>query len=149
MNPIAGRIAISLLAALLPSAFVSSQAPLQRSIAITVDDLPAVSSGYMLAQDVLTLTGKLVGILHDQKIPAVGFVNEVKLYNTGQVDDRIRALNLWLENGLELGNHTFAHTSLNRVPLQTWHEDVERGETVTRVLLAQHKLQLRYLRHPS
>jgi hypothetical protein len=48
-------------------------------------------------------------------------------------------LNLWLENGLELGNHTFAHTSLNRVPLQTWQEDVERGETVTRMLLASTK----------
>ena len=148
MNPIAGRIAISLLAALLSSAFLFAQAPSPRSIAITVDDLPAVSSGYMPAQDVLTLTAKLVGILHDQKIPAVGFVNEVKLYKTGEVDDRIRALNQWLENGLELGNHTFAHTSLNRVPLQTWQEDVERGETVTRMLLAQHKMQLRYFRHP-
>src|SRR5262252_8628441 len=123
-----GRIAISLLAAVFPSALLLAQAPSHRSIAITVDDLPAVSSGYLSAQDVLTLTAKLVGILHDQKIPAVGFVNEVKLYNTGEVDDRIRALNLWLENGLELGNHTFAHTSLNRVPLQTWQEDVVRGE---------------------
>jgi hypothetical protein len=89
MNPIAGRIAISLLAALLPSAFVFAQAPSRRSIAITVDDLPAVSSGYLSAHDVLTLTARLVGTLHDQKIPAVGFVNEVKLYKTGEVDDRI------------------------------------------------------------
>ena len=67
MNPIARRMAISLLAALLPSAFLFAQAPSNRSIAITVDDLPAVSSGYMSAQDVLTLTAKLVGLLHDQR----------------------------------------------------------------------------------
>ncbi|HTQ98247.1 MAG TPA: polysaccharide deacetylase family protein, partial [Candidatus Acidoferrum sp.] len=74
--------------------------------------------------------------------------NEQKLYKFGEVDDRIKALNLWVENGFELGNHTFAHTSLNRVPLPVWEEDVERGETVTRALLAQHKMKLRYLRHP-
>lgn len=148
MNPIAGRIAISLLFALAHGASLFAQAPSHRSIAITVDDLPAVSSGSMSAQDVLNLTSKLVGILHDQKIPAVGFVNEEKLYKTDQVDDRIRALNLWLDYGLELGNHTFAHTSLNRTPLQAWQEDVVRGETVTRMLLTEHKMQLRYFRHP-
>jgi peptidoglycan/xylan/chitin deacetylase (PgdA/CDA1 family) len=151
MNPIPGKIAIrTLLAASLLSMSSSlfAQAPPHRSIAITIDDLPASSSSYMSAQDVLAMTAKLLGTLHEQKIPAVGFVNEGKLYKTGEVDDHIRALNLWLENGLELGNHTFAHTSLNRVPLQDWEEEVVRGETVTRMLLTQHKMHLRYFRHP-
>jgi peptidoglycan/xylan/chitin deacetylase (PgdA/CDA1 family) len=120
----------------------------QRGIAITVDDLPAGAANSMKAADVLDMTRKLVGTLHDQKIPAVGFVNEQKLYKTGEVDDRIKALSLWVENGFELGNHTFAHTSLNKVTLQAWEEEVIRGETVTRLLLAQHQMQLRYLRHP-
>jgi peptidoglycan-N-acetylglucosamine deacetylase len=94
------------------------------------------------------MTAKLLGPLRDQKVPVVGFVNEQKLYKTGEVDDRIKALNLWLDAGFELGNHTFAHTSLNRATLQAWEEDVVRGETVTRLLMAQHKMRLRYLRHP-
>jgi polysaccharide deacetylase len=76
------------------------------------------------------------------------FVNEKRLYKQGQVDERIEALNLWLEDGFDLGNHTFAHTSLNRAPLQAWEEDVTRGETVTQMLLAEHKMKLRYFRHP-
>jgi peptidoglycan-N-acetylglucosamine deacetylase len=123
-------------------------APPQRSIAITIDDLPAGAANSMTASEILEMTITLLKTLRDQKVPAVGFVNEQKLYKTGEVDDRIKALNLWLDNGFDLGNHTFAHTSLNRVPLQAWEEEVIRGETVTRQLLAQHKMKLRYLRHP-
>jgi peptidoglycan/xylan/chitin deacetylase (PgdA/CDA1 family) len=135
----------SLLLLNLPS--LAQNAP-QRAIAITVDDLPAGAANSMTAADLLDMTRKLVGTLHDQKIPAVGFVNEQKLFKIGEVDDRIKALSLWVESGFELGNHTFAHTSLNKVTLQAWEEEVIRGETVTRLLLAQHKMKLRYLRHP-
>ena len=120
----------------------------QRAVAITIDDLPAGAANSMAASDILEMTNKLLATLKEQKVPAVGFVNEQKLYKTGEVDDRIKALNLWLDNGFELGNHTFAHTSLNKVPLQAWEEEVVRGETVTRLLLAQHKMKMRYLRHP-
>jgi len=64
------------------------------------------------------------------------------------VDERIKALNLWLDYGFELGNHTFSHLSLNRATLPAWEDDVIRGETVTKILLAQHNLKMRYLRHP-
>jgi peptidoglycan-N-acetylglucosamine deacetylase len=96
----------------------------------------------------LEMTTKLVGTLHQQNIPVVAFVNEQKLYKLGEVDDRIKSLNLWLDNGFELGNHTYSHASLNKVGLQVWEEEVVRGETVTRLLMAQHKMKERYLRHP-
>jgi peptidoglycan/xylan/chitin deacetylase (PgdA/CDA1 family) len=55
---------------------------------------------------------------------------------------------MWLDAGFELGNHTFAHTSLNKAGLKDFEEAVIQGETVTRLLLAQHNKQLRYFRHP-
>jgi len=125
-----------------------AQTTLQRAIAITIDDLPAGAANSMTGGEIVEMTTKLLGTLREQKVPAVGFVNEQKLYKLGEVDDRIKALNLWLDDGFDLGNHTFAHTSLNRVTLQAWEEEVLRGETVTRLLLAQHKMKLRYLRHP-
>ena len=45
-------------------------------------------------------------------------------------DDRIKALSMWLDYGFELGNHTFSHASLNRVPLKQWEEEVIRGEAL-------------------
>jgi len=130
--------------------FANAQAPqkLDRQVAITIDDLPAGMADRMPAADITAMTDKLLGTLRDQKIPVVGFVNERKLYKTGEVDERIKALQMWIDYGFELGNHTFSHASLNQVGLKAWEEEVVRGETVTRALLAPRKMKLRYFRHP-
>src|SRR5205807_430989 len=120
-----------------------------RQIAITIDDLPAAASSAMTGAAIVQMTAKLLAALQQERVPAVGFVNERKLYHKwGEVDERIRALNMWLDAGFELGNHTFGHTSLNKAGLKDFEESVVRGETVTRLLLAQHKMKLRYFRHP-
>jgi peptidoglycan-N-acetylglucosamine deacetylase len=119
-----------------------------REVAITIDDLPAGGASWMSATMITDMTTKLLTTLRDQKVPVVGFVNEKKLYKTGEVDERIKALRMWLDYGFELGNHTYSHSSLNQVGLKAWEEDVIRGETVTTLLLAEHKMKLRYFRHP-
>ncbi|MBV9622800.1 MAG: polysaccharide deacetylase family protein [Acidobacteria bacterium] len=127
---------------------LQAQNPSHRQLAVTIDDLPAADASFMSASEILEMTTKLLGTLRAQKVPIVGFVNERKLYKFGEIDDRIKALNMWLDYGFELGNHTFSHASLNRVGLKQWEEEIVRGETVTRMLLGQHNLQLRYFRHP-
>ncbi len=119
-----------------------------RQVAITIDDLPAGMADRLPAADITAMTTKLLGTLRDQKIPVVGFVNEKKLYKPGEVDERIKALQMWLDYGFELGNHTFSHASLNQVGLKAWEDDVIQGESVTRMLLAPRKMKLRYFRHP-
>ena len=127
---------------------LSLLAQAERAVAITIDDLPASDAGHMSATSILEMTGKILATLSQQKVPAVGFVNEKKLYTTGEVDQRIKALSMWVDSGFELGNHTYSHASLNQVGLKAWEEEVVRGETVTRMLLEQHKLKLRFFRHP-
>jgi peptidoglycan/xylan/chitin deacetylase (PgdA/CDA1 family) len=119
-----------------------------REVAITIDDLPAGAANMMTAATITEMTTKLLTTLRDQKVPVVGFVNEKKLYKFGEVDERIKALRMWLDYGFELGNHTFSHTSLNQVGLQVWEDDVVQGESVTRLLLAEHSMKLRDFRHP-
>jgi peptidoglycan-N-acetylglucosamine deacetylase len=120
-----------------------------RQIAITIDDLPAAASNSMTGAAIAEMTAKLLAALQQEKVPAVGFVNERKLYHKwGEVDQRIGALNQWLDAGFELGNHTFGHTSLNQVSLKEFEESVIQGETVIRLLMAQHGKKLRYFRHP-
>jgi len=119
-----------------------------RAVAITIDDLPAGAANSLPAATITEMTAKLLGTLRDQKVPVVGFVNEKKLYKFGEVDERIKALRMWLDYGFELGNHTFSHASLNRVGLKAWQDDVVQGESVTRLLLEEHKMKLRYFRHP-
>lgn len=126
----------------------------ERAVAVTFDDLPAPAAG-VVANDVVSLrenTRKLLAAITAHKIPAVGFVNEGKLALTGEtaVDAEARAglLAMWLEAGLELGNHTYSHRSLNRTPLAEFQQDVVRGEPVTRRLLEARGKTLRYFRHP-
>ena len=139
-----------ILAACIISGSTTAKAATQpdRQVAITIDDLPAANAAFMDAATITDLTSRLVATLRDEKIPAVGFVNEKRLYKRGEVDERIKALAMWLDSGLELGNHTFAHTSLNQAGLKAFEDDVIQGETVTRMLLAEHKMKLRYFRHP-
>jgi peptidoglycan-N-acetylglucosamine deacetylase len=122
--------------------------PPDRQVAITVDDLPAGAADSMTGAAIDAMTAKLVGALREQKIPAVGFVNAGKLFKPGEADARIQALQIWLDNGFELGNHTYSHASLNRVGLRAWEDDVIEGEPILRQLLADHQMKLRYLRHP-
>jgi len=119
-----------------------------RQVAITIDDLPAGNAKFMSGAEIADMNSRLLAKLREQRIPAVGFVNESKLYKLGEVDERIKALAMWLDSGFELGNHTFAHTSLNQAGLKAFEEDVIQGEVVTRWLAAQHKMKLRYFRHP-
>ena len=119
-----------------------------RQVAITIDDLPAGAAYNMSGTEITDMTSRLLKILRDQKVPAVGFVNEKKLYKLGEVDERIKALSMWVDSGFELGNHTFSHASLNQVGLKAWEDEIVQGETVTRLLLAQHNMKLRYFRHP-
>jgi peptidoglycan-N-acetylglucosamine deacetylase len=122
--------------------------PPDRQVAITVDDLPAAASERMSGAEIDEMTSKLVGTLRDQKVPAVGFVNASKLFKRGEVDERIKALQIWLDNGFELGNHTYTHASLNRVGLKAWEDEVIEDEPILKQLLAEHHMKLRYLRHP-
>ncbi|HYP02315.1 MAG TPA: hypothetical protein VER76_19150, partial [Pyrinomonadaceae bacterium] len=57
-------------------------------------------------------------------------------------------LKMWIDAGLELGNHTFGHASFYRTPLEAFQQQVTDGEPVTRSLLAARGMKLRYFRHP-
>lgn len=115
----------------------------RREVAVTFDDLPASQSNRELSE----INRKLVKSITSHKIPAVGFVNERKLYVRGETDARIDLLRMWIDAGLELGNHTFSHIQIDNNPLAAYKDDVIRGETVTRMLLLEKGMKLRYFRH--
>jgi peptidoglycan-N-acetylglucosamine deacetylase len=122
--------------------------PAKRTVAVTFDDLPAMNSESLTGAEIVTLTRTLTETLCSHNVPAVGFVNEIKLYRPAEVHLRSQALEMWLAAGLELGNHTFSHISLNCVSIEEWKDNVVRGETLIRSLLATKGIALRYFRHP-
>ena len=117
-----------------------------RTVAVTFDDLPGVVPGGL--QPLTGVTNRLLDHITTNDIPAVGFVNEAKLERPGEKDARIALLQQWVDAGLELGNHSYAHRSFHTTPLDTYMADVLRGEVVTRRLLAERGMTPRYYRHP-
>ncbi len=49
---------------------------------------------------------------------------------------------------MDLGNHTYSHFDLHRMPLEDFQKDVVRGEETTKALLESRGKTLRYFRHP-
>jgi peptidoglycan/xylan/chitin deacetylase (PgdA/CDA1 family) len=122
----------------------------QRAVAVTFDDLPTVSVVPLDMAEREALTARLLGAIGRHRVPAIGFVNESKLADsTGAIDQRaVALLRKWLDGGLELGNHTWSHPDLHRIPLADFEADLLHGEQVTRRLLAERGKVPRYFRHP-
>src|SRR5581483_11962655 len=143
-----GSVLVLCLVSLVAVAQSVAGQPRDRQVAVTIDDLPAGSANLLSSDAIAAITWRLLSTLREQRVPVVGFVNEKSLFKFGDVDHRIALLRMWLDWGFELGNHTYSHSSLNHVGLRAWEDDVIKGETVTRLLLADHKMTLRYFRHP-
>ena len=121
------------------------QAPVSRSVALTFDDLPATGNLASMQET----TSKLLRILTEEQVPATGFVNEISLFVGNELAARTALLEAWLDAGFDLGNHTFSHVAIDRVPFETYKADLIRGEVVTRRLLVARGRRLRYFRHPQ
>lgn len=120
-----------------------------RRVAITFDDLPVVSRLYTEDAEQARLTQRLLAAVRAQRVPAIGFVNEGKLYRDGVLDSgQVALLRLWTAAGFELGNHTYSHLDLHTTPFGDFARDFVRGDSVTRRVLADVGGQPRYFRHP-
>jgi peptidoglycan/xylan/chitin deacetylase (PgdA/CDA1 family) len=93
------------------------------------------------------MTTQLLKPCRDQQVPVIGFVNEGRQAELG-VDGLSQILDLWLDSGADLGNHSYSHLNINNVPLDEYTADIVRGEPILRAALAAHSRTLRYYRHP-
>ena len=121
----------------------------KKQICITIDDLPVVSYGITDIKYQTNLTADLLAHLHQKKIPAIGFVNEMKLFpNDNYSENQVGILKMWLNAGLDLGNHTFAHKDYNNTPFEEYTEGILKGEKITKNLLEESGKKMKYFRHP-
>jgi peptidoglycan/xylan/chitin deacetylase (PgdA/CDA1 family) len=118
----------------------------QKQICVTVDDLPTVAYG---ENNELEITKKLIQHFNKYEIPTVGFVNEGQLfYNNKLVPRKLNLLKHWVENGYELGNHTYSHLDYNNSSVEKFTKEVTKGAILTKPLSKEFNLPWRYFRHP-
>lgn len=134
------------LTALLLSAIAVSGAA--REVAITFDDLPRGADGAERSIEAIrAMTKDLVRPFRETGIPFAGFVNQGSRVDFGPEGLR-EILDIWLEAGAELGNHTHSHLNINSTTLADYTADITRGEPVVEAALTARNRTLRYFRHP-
>jgi len=144
----ARRQYVYLLTLALGSAGGARAQAVERAVAFTFDDLPVAR--FSSLSDVHAITTRLLGHIRTQRIPAIGFVNEVKLEGPPhEREGRVALLQAWLDQGLELGNHTYSHMRLYDASLEAFQADVLRGERVTSRLMSARGGRPRFFRHPT
>lgn len=121
----------------------------ERRIALTFDDLPWVMNRNEPPPDLDKQYAHLIASLKQTGVPAIGFVNDGKLYQQETLrPERIRMLEDWLDAGLELGNHTAWHGDLHALGLPGFQNDILLGERHLKPLLEKRGLTPRWFRHP-
>lgn len=121
----------------------------EKKLCITVDDIPTITYNANSIDLENEITRKFMATFQKHKIPAIGYVVGGQLYKNGEIDsNKLAILNRWLENGYDLGNHTFSHYDYNKVSDSIFFLDIIKGETITRPLMKKYNKELKYFRHP-
>ena len=121
----------------------------EKEVAITIDDLPFVGCANYDLNTLKELTGKLMNSLKENNVPAIGFVVEERMYKNDKIDTgRVSLLKMWLDAGMELGNHTYSHPSLNSISLQDYEQDFLKGNNVVKALMSERGQTEKYFRYP-
>jgi peptidoglycan/xylan/chitin deacetylase (PgdA/CDA1 family) len=115
-------------------------------IALTFDDLPSAQDEPVEKQR--DINDRILKALNKFNAPAIGFVNEGKLYVENQIKEKTAILKSWLDNGQVLGNHTYSYNSLSKTKLNEFETDVIKGSIVSKRLMKNAGLEYRYFRHP-
>jgi peptidoglycan/xylan/chitin deacetylase (PgdA/CDA1 family) len=93
------------------------------------------------------MTERLLQPFRDGKIPVIGFVNAGRQVDFGP-DGLRQILDLWLDAGADLGNHSYSHLNINNVSLKEYTADIVKGEPFLRATLSARGKKLEFYRHP-
>jgi peptidoglycan/xylan/chitin deacetylase (PgdA/CDA1 family) len=125
--------------------------PVERTVALTFDDLPFVGApaGDLCdAARARALTSDFVTMLQALEAPATVFVNAGKVCEAVRDVLLPQLLDQWLDAGFEVGNHTLSHPNPNRITAEAYLADGDAGATVLRETLARRGRALTWYRHP-
>ena len=114
-------------------------------VLITVDDLP-IAAGRLHPDDAgrERLTRDLLAVLRKHGIQAVGFVTWRNVRDAAGE----RLLDLWLNDGHELGNHSYTHPDYPRTETGAYVADMEMARATLGAFLETRGRHLRFFRFP-
>jgi peptidoglycan/xylan/chitin deacetylase (PgdA/CDA1 family) len=118
-----------------------------REVAITIDDLPRGGDGGGGSfAEIRTMTQRLLTPFGERKIPVTGFVHPGRTELSAR--DLRRILDLWMDAGAELGNHTWSHADLNRTAVADYEREILKADAVLRPVVEERGKKLEFFRYP-
>jgi peptidoglycan/xylan/chitin deacetylase (PgdA/CDA1 family) len=117
-------VALSACASIRHAPLADPDASMDRTVAITIDDLPYV--GDSLA-DATAATERLIAALRRHQAAAAIFVEGRRVEVEGETAARLSLLQQWQAAGQDIANHGFGHRDYNDTPVETYRADVDRG----------------------
>jgi peptidoglycan/xylan/chitin deacetylase (PgdA/CDA1 family) len=118
-----------------------------QEVALTIDDLPRGGDGGGRSYaEIRDMTVRLLAPFRDAHIPVTGFVNPGRTW-VAPADLR-RILDLWLDAGAELGNHTWSHADLNHVTVADYEQEILKADAVLRPIMEARGKTLEFFRYP-
>lgn len=118
-------------------------------LCVTCDDLPYNTKYFKENNTGKYITDKLLKMFRDNNITALGSVNSGKLFSNYILDSfQVKILNDWLNEGMVLANHTYAHQNYNNLYFSEFKKDILDGEIFLKELLTSKGKTLKYFRHP-
>lgn len=114
----------------------------QRTVAITVDDLPYVGPAATAARS----NERLLAGFRRNRVPVTGFVIEQRVEQLGAAGRDI--LTQWSRQGLDLANHTYSHPDMNALTIEQIEGEVVKGEASIKPLMQRAGKKLAFFRFP-
>jgi peptidoglycan/xylan/chitin deacetylase (PgdA/CDA1 family) len=126
--------------------FFSHNTTYAKEVSLTFDDLPGAVENE--APELAQMNQKILNALKKFHAPAIGFVNEEKLYVDNQSKEKIGILESWIRFGNTLGNHTYSHAALSQLTNEQYKQEVIKGSFISKKLMEEAGLKYQYFRHP-
>jgi len=118
----------------------------ERTVAITVDDLP-YAGGTVTVSTAARINGKLLAAFRAHHVPVTGFVIQQVVESLG-ASSATGILKQWVSQGFDLGNHTYSHPDINDLTPEQVEQEIVRGESTLGPLLKEMGKKLEFFRFP-
>jgi len=123
-----------------------------RTVAITVDDLPYAdgTNADLNIADVSTaemINRKLLAAFRNRHVPVTGFVIQKRVESLGPTSG-LTILKQWIAGGFDLGNHTYSHSDMNSLSTEQIEKEIVQGETTIAPLMKEVRKKIVFFRFP-
>jgi peptidoglycan/xylan/chitin deacetylase (PgdA/CDA1 family) len=119
----------------------------ERTVAITVDDLPFAGGALPEASTAEDANRALLAAFQAHHVPVTGFVIQKRVESLGPVSGT-RILKEWTSRGFDLGNHTYSHPDINDLSPEQIEQEIVRGEAGVAPLMMEAGKKLAFFRFP-